>query len=74
MCRTGFSVHLPQGLKDAEAAMQLHNLDVQGAGGSFILNGEKQSLPYKADANTSSRPGKIHIVGGSATISLTVFE
>ncbi len=56
------------------ASLSQYNLDVQGSGGTFTLNGEKQSLPYKTDANTSSRPGKIHIVGGRATISLTVFE
>ena len=56
------------------ASSDQYNMDIQGSGGSLTLNGEKQSLPYKADATAATRPGKIHLVGGSASISLTLSE
>ena len=43
MSRTGFSVHMPQGMKDAEAAMQLKGLDVQGVFTHFAVSDEPES-------------------------------
>ena len=40
MSRTGFSVHMEQGMQDAEAAMELKGLDVQGVFTHFAVSDE----------------------------------